>query len=112
MKFEAQTILQTVLDLASNVRSSEDASVPAIAEAVEGLDAAKASWVATVGGASPSNSAAVLGAADTLLDALHAENPEGLPWPYKDDAAVMLTVLDLAEENGIAIERAAHAPVP
>lgn len=103
---DRDTIHSAAVELSAGIAASEDAKVPSIAESREALDAALANW-ARVRNRLP-EAEPVLIAANALLDAVHAENPEGLPFPYRDQATRMLTVIDDAEGQGFAVE----APAP
>lgn len=99
---DRDTILECAVNLSAKVAFPEVPNTTAIDEARKALDIALAKW-ALVRNRLPEVEP-VLIAANALLDALHAEHPEGLPHSYRSQATEMLTVIDDAEGQGFTVE--------
>jgi len=93
--------IKTTVELFCNaVNGSSDARDPAVAEAVRACTEAHSAWV---------GAGAVMPAAEPVLQA--ANNPEGLPFAYRDMATETQTILDKAAEQGFQVTAAA-TPAP
>lgn len=95
--------------LAGTARGQDAAANAQVAEAASAARATLESWQAD--GSRLPHCEPVLQSLDDLLDALYAANPEGLPFGVRDEAARMLALLDLAEENGFSVRPGAN-PAP